>query len=153
MAIEAGNQKIVNQIEAHNRLRLGTIAPEIKWQKNGVQSSLRSLEGAENYIIVFWSSTCSHCLRELPALHNKLKNNQNIKVIAVGLEDDESTWKQESARMPHFDHAIALGKWESEYADLYAINKTPTYFILDKGKRFIAKPENDKEVVDFLENK
>ena len=153
LAIEAGNQEIVMQIEAHNRLRLGAIAPEIKWLKNGVQSSLRSLEGAENYIIVFWSSTCSHCLRELPALHNKLKNNENVKVVAVGLEDDDSTWKQESARMPHFEHVIALGNWESEYADLYAIDKTPTYFILDQDKRIIAKPESDKEIIDFLENK
>lgn len=153
LATEAGNQEIVNQIEAHNRLRLGSIAPEIKWQKNGIQSSLKSLEGAVNYIIVFWSSTCSHCLRELPALHDKLKNNQNIKVVAVGLEDDDSTWKKESARIPHFDHAIALGKWESEYADLYAIDKTPTYFILDQDKRIIAKPESDKEIIEFLKNK
>jgi thiol-disulfide isomerase/thioredoxin len=153
LATETGNQEIVNQIEAHNRLRLGAIAPEIKWQKNGVQSSLSSLDGAENYIIVFWSSTCSHCLRELPTLHNKLKNNRNIKVVAVGLEDDDSTWTQESARMPHFNHSIALGKWESEYADLYAIDKTPTYFILDQDKRIIAKPESDKEIIDFLKNK
>ena len=153
LATEAGNQEIVNQIEVHNRLRLGAIAPEIKWQKSGVKSSLSSLEGADNYIIVFWSSTCSHCLRELPALHDELKNNQNVKVIAVGLEDEDISWKQESARMPHFEHAIALGKWDSEYADVYAIDQTPTYFILDKGKRFIAKPENDKEVVEFLENK
>ena len=133
-------------------MRLGAIAPEIKWQKNGIQLSLKSLEGAENYIIVFWSSTCSHCLRELPALHDELKSNQNVKVVAVGLEDDDITWKQESARMPHFEHAISLGKWESEYADLYAIDKTPSYFILDKDKKIIAKPENDKEIVEFLEN-
>jgi len=153
LATEVGNQEIVDQVEEHNRLRLGVIAPEIKWQKNGVQSSLKSLEGAENYVLVFWSSTCSHCLRELPVLHDELKNNQYVKVVAVGLEDNDSTWKQESAKMPHFNHAIALGKWESEYADLYAINKTPTYFILDKAKRIIAKPENDKEVVAFLKNK
>ena len=153
LATEAGNEEIVNQIEMHNRLRLGVIAPEIKWKKNDVQVSLRNLEGAENYVLVFWSSTCSHCLRELPALHDELKNNQNVKVVAVGLEDDYSTWKQESAKMPHFDHAIALGKWESEYADLYAIDKTPSYFILDQGKRIIAKPESDKEIIEFLKNK
>lgn len=152
LATEAGNQEIVNQIEVHNRLRLGAIAPEIKWQKSSVQSSLSSLIGAENYIIVFWSSTCSHCLRELPALHSKLKNNQNVKVVAVGLEDDDITWEQESARMPHFEHAIALGKWESEYAKLYDIHQTPTYFILDTDKRFIAKPEDDVAVIKFLES-
>ena len=152
LATEAGNQEIVAQIEVHNRLRLGAIAPNIKWGKSPDEHELSMLEGAENYVLVFWSSTCSHCLRELPALHDELKNNENVKVVAVGLEDDDITWKQESARMPHFEHAIALGKWDSEYADLYAIDQTPTYFILDKDKKIIAKPENDKEIVEFLEN-
>ena len=152
LATEVGNQEIVAQIEVHNRLRLGAIAPNIKWEKSSDDYELSMLEGAENYVLVFWSSTCSHCLRELPALHDELKNNENVKVVAVGLEDDDITWKQESARMPHFEHTIALGKWDSEYADLYAIDQTPTYFILDKDKKIIAKPENDKEIVEFLEN-
>jgi len=142
----------LEQIEVHNRLRLGAIAPNIKWKKSSDEYELSMLEGAENYILVFWSSTCSHCLRELPALQNELKNNENVRVVAVGIEDNDITWNQESARLPHFEHAIAIGKWESEYADLYAIDKTPTYFILDKDKKIIAKPENDKEIVEFLEN-
>lgn len=152
IATEAGNQELVEQIEVHNRLRLGAIAPNIKWEKSSKAYELSMLEGAENYILIFWSSTCSHCLRELPALQNELKNNENVSVVAVGMEDDDITWKQESARLPHFEHAIALGKWESEYAELYSIDKTPTYFILDKDKKIIAKPENDKEIVEFLEN-
>jgi len=152
IATESGNQGILEQIEVHNRLRLGAIAPNIKWKKSSDEYELSMLEGAENYILVFWSSTCSHCLRELPALQNELKNNENVRVVAVGIEDNDITWNQESARLPHFEHAIAIGKWESEYADLYAIDKTPTYFILDKDKKIIAKPENDKEIVEFLEN-
>jgi len=146
------NQEIGQQIEVHNRLRIGATAPNIEWGENETRNDLRNLEGADKYLIVFWSSTCSHCLRELPALHKKLKNNDSIRVIAVGLEDDNLTWKAESSRMPHFEHVIALGKWESEYADLYAIDQTPTYFILDKDKKIRAKPENDKAVIELLEN-
>jgi thiol-disulfide isomerase/thioredoxin len=109
------------------------------------------MEGNENYVLVFWSSTCGHCLRELPALHKRLKNNTSIKVIAIGLEDDDIYWKMESEKLEDFEHAIALGKWDSEYADLYGIVSTPSYFILDKDKHIIAKPENDKGVIEFLE--
>ena len=146
-------KKIIGQIEVHNRLRLGAIAPNIKWEKDKDSYSLSTLKGAENYILVFWSSTCSHCLKELPALHKKLKDFDTVKVIAVGLENETENWTVETAHLPNFNHAIALGKWESAYAKIYNIQQTPTYFVLDKDKRIIAKPETDKDVVEFLENK
>lgn len=147
------NQNIVAEIELQNRLRLGAVAPDIKWKDGADLQTLSKLEGHENYVLVFWSSTCGHCLRELPALHKRLKENTRVKVVAVGLEDEDTIWKVESTKLEAFEHAIALGKWDSEYAALYGIESTPTYFILDKDKRIIAKPENDKEVVEFLEMK
>lgn len=145
------NQIIVDDIELQNRLRIGAVAPEITWKDGANLRSLSKMEGNENYVLVFWSSTCGHCLRELPALHKRLKNNTSIKVIAIGLEDDDIYWKMESEKLEDFEHAIALGKWDSEYADLYGIVSTPSYFILDKDKHIIAKPENDKGVIEFLE--
>jgi peroxiredoxin len=146
------NQNIIDNIEVHNRLRIGAIAPDIQWKKGTTTNRLKSLTGAENYVLVFWSSTCGHCLNELPALHKELLTNDQVKVIAVGLEDNEINWKREAAKMDHFEHAIALGKWQSDYAKLYAVLKTPTYFVLDKDKHIIAKPEDDKAVVEFLTN-
>jgi thioredoxin-related protein len=74
-------------------------------------------------------------------------------VIAVGLENDEVSWNIEAAKLEKFEHAISLGKWESEYAALYNIQSTPTYFILDENKYIIAKPENVNDVVSFLGDK
>lgn len=147
------NKEIINQIEAHNRLRFGARAPEIIWQENQKEKSLTSLSDAENYILVFWSSTCSHCLKELPNLHKELKEITGIQVIAVGLEDDDITWKNETAKLPDFKHAISLEKWDSEYAKLYNIHATPTYYILDSEKRIIAKPENNTELIEFFKTK
>jgi len=149
----ATNQEIVKKIEVYNRLRFGAKAPEISWKEGDSLKKLSTLKGAKNYILVFWSSTCGHCLKELPALHKELKANDNITVVAVGLEDDHLTWDMESAKMDAFEHVIALGKWDSEYADVYDIQATPTYFILDADKNIIAKPENDKAVVAFLKEK
>ena len=151
LAKETNNVEIKNAIEAHNRLRLGEVAPEIIWKKGTELLKLSGLNGATNYVLVFWSSTCGHCIKELPALHKELSGKNKIKVLAIGLEDDTENWKQESKNLTNFEHAISLGKWDSEYADLYDIHATPTYFILDNEKRIIAKPENDKAVVEFLE--
>ena len=145
------NTKIADEIELHNRLRMGAVAPDITWEKDQMTYTLMDLEGADNYVLAFWSSTCGHCLNELPALQEKLKNYNTVKVIAVGLEEGTGNWQKESIKLPDFQHAIALGKWESKYAKTYNILQTPTYFVLDKEKRIIAKPENDKMVVEFLE--
>jgi len=152
LAESTNNQKIKDEIEIHNRLRIGAKAPELSWKDSGSIKKLNSLEASENYLLIFWSSTCSHCLKELPALHKELRKNENIKVIAIGLEDDELNWRLESEKLSNFDHAIALGKWESGYAKLYDIHATPSYFILDSEKRIIAKPESDKDVVEFLKD-
>jgi thiol-disulfide isomerase/thioredoxin len=147
------HKTILSEIALQTRLRLGAVAPEIEWKDGTDLESLSKLSDSENYVLVFWSSTCGHCLRELPALHKRIKENKNVKVLAIGLEDDDANWKLESAKLEAFEHAIALGKWESDYAHLYGIESTPTYFILDKDKRIIAKPEIDKEVIAFLEKK
>jgi len=151
LAKETNNLEIINTIEIHNRLRIGTTAPEIVWNKN----SLHTIKDAaiKNYILVFWSSTCSHCLKEVPKLHKYLKDNTNTKIIAVGLEDDEITWKQEIKRLPNFTHVISLEKWDSTYAKLYNIQATPTYFVLDKDKKIVSKPESYEELIDFLEKR
>ncbi|MBU2997770.1 TlpA family protein disulfide reductase [Cellulophaga baltica] len=151
LAVKTENIEIKAAIEAHNRLRLGEIAPEITWKSDKIAKKLSTLEGATNYVLIFWSSTCGHCLKELPALHKELKDKSGIKVVAVGLEDGTDTWDTAIAKLTAFEHAISLGKWDSTYAALYDIHATPTYYVLDKDKKIIAKPEDDKAVVEFLD--
>ncbi len=153
LALETNNVEITNEVKVHQRLRLGEIAPNLTWIENGIEKNLNTLTGSQNYIITFWSSTCSHCLKDLPILHEALKTHPNTKVIAVGLEDDESNWLQESKKLADFTHVIALKKWESDYAKLYDIHQTPLYFILNNKKEFVAYPETNEEVLDFLTTK
>jgi len=129
---------------------MDAVAPEISWTENDKIVSLSELSGAARYILIFWSSTCSHCLEELPALYQELANYKNTTVVAVGLEDDKIAWELEIKKLPNFKHALALGKWESEYAEVFDVQQTRTYFVLDMEKRFVAKPTDDKEVVIFL---
>ncbi len=152
-AQETGNQKPVDAIEVQNRLQIGAIPPEITWEDGNTTKRLGELEGADFYILIFWSSTCSHCLHELPPLHEKLKPSADVKVVAVGLEDGQQPCEKESAKLPDFEHVLALDHWDNKYAKVYDIHKTPTFFILDVDKRIVAKPESDKEVVAFLKGK
>ena len=150
LATQLGEITIIESIEAYNRLRPGAPAPNIEWSAEGELNSLSGLPPNKNFLLVFWSSTCSHCLSELPKLHTIMKAEEEITVIAIGLEEDTPGWENEIKTLPHFKHAISIGKWESEYAKLYGIQQTPSYFVLDRKKEIIAKPDTLEEVLEFF---
>ncbi|WP_420845164.1 TlpA family protein disulfide reductase [Maribacter litopenaei] len=111
---------------------------------------MSSLSGASKYLLIFWSSTCSHCLNEIPGLYDELKNIKDTEVLAVGLEDGLENWKKTIPRLADFHHAIALEKWDSPYVQTFAIQQTPTYFILDENKRILDRPESAEKVLEYL---
>ena len=107
---------------------------------------------AENYILVFWSSGCSHCLKEIPQLYQLSQelNSTKYKIIAVGLEEDDFKWKKEILKYPNFINVIKLKKWSNTIVNDYGLTSTPTYFVLDKDKKFIEKPENFDALKAYL---
>src|SRR5690606_20385418 len=86
LATQTNKSELLKNIEIQNRLRLGAVAPEITWNEGNITKKLSNLTGAKNYVIVFWSSTCSHCLQQLPEFHRALKDISGTKVLAIGLE-------------------------------------------------------------------
>lgn len=130
---------------------VGRIAPDFSWKENGTKLKLSTLNSAENYVLVFWSTSCSHCLREIPKLHNYMKNKSNIKVIGFALENDAIVWEAyQKTNLSGWHHVLGLGKWQNKTAKTYQINATPTYLILDKNKKIISKPSEFKDVKTFL---
>lgn len=143
----------INDIKGQLRTSIGVTVPNITWQENGVQKSLHKLSGATNYVIVFWSSTCGHCLQEMPVLYNYLKANTNVKVIAVGLEDNESKagWETMIKKYSSFSHIYGKDKWKNTYASEYGVNATPSFFVLDAQKKVLAKPDDVKELKVYFD--
>jgi len=44
------------------------------------------------------------------------------------------------AEYPDFIHVLGLGKWDNPTSNAYGIESTPSFFLLDKDKKIIAKP-------------
>jgi thiol-disulfide isomerase/thioredoxin len=130
---------------------VGRIAPNFSWQEKGKTLQLSTLNDAENYVLVFWSTGCSHCLREIPELYSFMKTKPNMKVIAFALEKDAFVWETYiNSNLNGWHNALGLNKWQNETARTYNINATPTYFVLDKNKKIIAKPNEFEDVKEFL---
>ncbi len=127
-------------------------APDFHLDAPKNQKKLSDLSGFEYYVLVFWSSTCSHCLNEIPQLESfeeTLKAGE-LKVVAIGLEDDDKNWSDKIKEFPDFIHVLGLGKWDNEIGNMYDIKSTPTYFVLDKNKRIVAKPKDIESLKSFF---
>ncbi|OBQ55051.1 redoxin [Tamlana sp. s12] len=153
------DHELVNALNAYKRVSLGNKAPdfELSVTENGkkVNKKLSQLNLAKQYILVFWNSSCSHCLDEIPQLKTFVNGlgKGEVKVIAVGIEAEEEieAWKKEIKKYPEFINVLGSGKWGSKIAETYGIVETPTYFILNAQKEIIEKPDQLDDLVDFFE--
>ena len=133
------------------RAEIGRIAPDFSWKENGKTMKLSELNDGKNYVLVFWSTTCPHCLREVPQLYNFLKDKSNTKVVAFAMEENDYQWKKLTPNFKGWHHAFGLNKWENKTARLYNIYSTPSYFILNADKEIIAKPDTIEDVKMFFD--
>jgi thiol-disulfide isomerase/thioredoxin len=158
LAETLNDTELVDGLKLFKSLSIGKTAPNFSWEvdKGAIKTTqqLRSLKTAENYILVFWSSTCSHCLKEVPELQAYLKTLETGKfqVVAVGLEDDSVHWKKEILKYPEFIHVLGLGKWQNKIGKRYNVSATPTYYILDMDKKIIGKPNDYEALKKFISN-
>ena len=117
--------------------------------------------------IAFWDPTCSHCKVEIPKLDSIYKASwikHDIKVIAVNTNAKEMTlWKE-------FIKDNKLDQWINAYQtdedlnkeitegkpttirQLYDVFKTPTFYLLDKDKKIVAKNVSIEQFNDFIQS-
>ena len=124
---------------------------DLSYTKDGktVATTLNDLDLTNQYLVIFWSSTCGHCLDELPKVKEMLADKKDLTVIAIGLEDDAENWQKMIVDYQDFIHVLGLEKWENPISDAYGVESTPSFFLLDKDKNIIAKPY-DAEALKVL---
>jgi thioredoxin-related protein len=133
------------------QIAIGKVAPDFSWEENGQNMSLSSLKDGQSYLLIFYSTGCSHCLREVPQVYEFMKNKTKTKVIAFAMETTDETWKNYVQNLSGWHHVLGLNKWENEIARTYQVRSTPTYFILGMDKKIIATPDTIEEVKTILE--
>jgi len=145
------NAKDVEAIQEMVKLAIGKKAPDFTWKENNTTKSLYEANEASTYILVFWSTTCSHCLNEVPQLYDYIKENKNVKVIAIALENDELGFKHYTENFINWTNVLGLNKWQNKIAKEYKIVSTPSYFILDSNKKILSKPEYFEDIKAYFE--
>lgn len=152
LAQQTNSEGLLRSISAYKNSAIGVLAQDFSIPlSEDNTTTLHNIDVADQYVLIFWRSTCGHCLDQLPKVKTLLeKHAKHTKVIAFAMEDDEKHWQKKITEFPEFIHVLGLEKWNNPVGITYGINATPTYFILNKNKHIIAKPQTIDELSTFL---
>lgn len=146
------NDRLASTIQSNKNTEIGAKFPNSVFV-NQIHTKAKSLYDvkATKKIIVFWSSTCSHCEAEMPKLlekYDKLKS-QNIEIVGFSLDNNLNEFRSKANLYPWINNSEGKG-WYSTYGETYNIVATPTYFVLDADNKIISKPNHVGDVLDYL---
>jgi thiol-disulfide isomerase/thioredoxin len=133
-------------------MKVGNKAPnfEIKDESGKIKAKNLYQLKANQTLVVFWSSSCPHCIEEMPKLNEWAEKQKNIKVVAISLDTDPTQYKEYIKQFPYLLHSCDYKGWDSEGAKLYFIAATPTFIVLDKDKKIVGKLSSFNSVLNVI---
>ncbi len=156
---ERGYSLIANQI--------GLPAPQLQLaKKEGGRFVLDDVRASFTFIS-FWDPNCGHCKETVPRVDSIYNASwKNFGVTLVGVNTDEAAmaeWNSfiKDKSLTNWVH-VYQPKQEKEadfkqgipnYRQLYDIRSTPTFYLLDKDKRIIAKQLSLEQFDQLIKNK
>lgn len=104
-------------------------------------------------LIMFWASTCEHCLEMLPELHHWYLNDNsvNMEVVAISIDTSLSNFEifTESLKPEWITSYDPLG-WNGKVPGEYFIYATPSLFLLDQNRTILARPSSNRQLQRVL---
>ena len=100
-------------------------------------------------LVDFWASWCGPCRREMPNLveaYAKYKG-KNFEIVGVSLDQNADSWKEaiKTLKMT-WPQMSDLKYWNSEGAQLYAVNSIPHTMLIDGEGTIIARGLHGEEL-------
>ncbi len=149
--LKSETEKLLTKLK---QISNGTPAPEllindINYSPISMKSTLKGKLG----MIYFWASSCPHCMEHTPKVfevYQKYKN-KGLEVYSVSLDNDYASWLKAIQDMKlEWVNVCELKGWNSEVITTYALERTPTIFLIDKAGNILDKNFNPSELEDKL---
>jgi peroxiredoxin len=146
-------QALEAKLAAIIRLADGNPAPDFSARDlQGKRIKLSKIK-AEKTLLVFWASWCPHCTSSLPRLKKYYDplHPEKLQIIAISVDEDKNdvTKAIQKEHYPWINIAQLKG-WDSPVAEAYDVSATPSFFLLDKDKKIIAKPRSIEKLEEIL---
>ena len=150
---------LAKQLESYRAMKKGNMAPEITFgemsylngSKQSYFNSLSSLSTPYT-VVVFGASWCPKCMEELPKMiQNYMKwRNLGVEVVYISLDTDPSAFNQLVKTYPFFTYCD-FKKWESQVVKDYHVFGTPTFYLLNKKREIILRPNSIEQIDAWID--
>jgi len=134
------DEKRTNLFEQYRKMALGSTAPDIELT-NGLKLSKIN---KKYKLVVFGASECPNCKSDYPSLsgyYRNTKDKYDIEFVYISLDTDSKKFDEFYKEAPFITYCDTKG-WESKAVKDYYIFATPSYFLLNKELKIIAKIKN-----------
>jgi peroxiredoxin len=141
------------KLDTFKKIALGKIAPDL--EAPDVQGKPVKLSGinSEYTLIVFYATTCPHCVAMTPRLKELYDKQQprRFEVMSVSIDTSRSNWTNfiRDQKLTWINVSDLKG-FGGKSADDYNIYATPTMFLLDREKKILSKPISLMELEQAL---
>jgi len=134
-------KNMINRADQMRNVLIGSYAPSLVMGDTAMKfRSLHDTEAAYT-LVLFWSSSCGECKKEIETIDAYLNGNDiDMQIYAVNTDTTFSNWKNFIERKKldwvHVNGNLSLS---GDYHRLYDIYSTPVMFLLDREKIILAK--------------
>lgn len=167
IALKALNQKdvaltssLIHKLESYRLLSVGNTAPDFELVgdvfKNRVsvkkKSRLTDIK-AKYKLVIFGASWCEQCRFEMTQLLPRYDEwkAEGVEVVFISLDTDKQEFVKFTAQFP-FLSSCDYKKWDTQVAKEYYISSSPTFFLLDKHNKILARPVSVQHVQTLIYN-
>lgn len=143
------------ETEKDHRPAVGEIAPDfVSSRPDGSQLALSDLRG--DYILLsFWAGWSSLSREENQYLSAIWENMASFpfKILQVSFDGERESWTSaiDEDELTWY-HVSDLLRWESAIADLYAVEKIPSNYLIDPEGKIIARDLFGSELLELIKN-
>ena len=139
-------------------LKPGNMAPNFELNllsaKDGIickKTNLYKLQSKQT-MLIFWSSTCPHCMEKMPVVNEWAAKHKDVQIIAISLDINKADHLKAINQFSNLKHSCDYKGWDTEAAKLYYIVATPTIIMLNEEKKILGKfADFDKLILEQKE--
>ena len=149
------DEKRTHLFEQYRKMAVGNTAPDIIFENKEEKNKSKDLKSINSKykLVIFGASWCPNCQTDYQKLKEKytsLKVNYDVEMVYISIDTDKTAFDNYYKVAPFITYCDAKG-WETQAAKDYYVFATPTYILLDKELKILAKINSPEHLQAWLE--
>ncbi len=136
-------QKVAERADNLRPILIGKIAPNMALLDTSLSSYIHLWSVVADYtIMIFWATDCGHCKKEIEKLkETHFEKEIKVQIYSVCTDTSLTNWKRhiEEKGISNWINVNGTQSALGHYQKLYDVFSTPLIYVLDAGKKIIAK--------------